>query len=138
MSVYWTEGVLKGMRIIARESDGSCWVAISESEKVALENHGADVAIVTDTDVKKKLPLTSLNMVRVSQLTYPILMTQMEGEISEAKAAELIGVDIVSLRVLKTQVVKSIMDLLESLPSPLTLLLEGMKEQQKLSAKNGE
>jgi hypothetical protein len=86
--------------------------------------------------IKKKQPLTSLNLLRVSQLTYPILMAQMEGEISEAKAGELIGVDIVSLRQMKSQAIKSIMDMLGSLPSPLTLLLEGIKAQQESSTKN--
>lgn len=86
-------------------------------------------------ELKKKNPLSSLNFIRVSQLTYPILMAQMEGEISEAKAAELIGTDIVSLRMMKSQTIKSIMDMLEQLPSPLSWLLESMKDRPKSSTK---
>ena len=38
--------MLAGQRIIVREVDGSCWAAITEAEKVALENHGADIMVL--------------------------------------------------------------------------------------------
>ena len=84
-------------------------------------------------ELKKKIPLTSLSLIRTAELIWPILLTQEAGEISEAKAGELIGKDIVSLREIKAKAIKSIMDLLESLPSPLSLLLESTKVQPKSS-----
>jgi hypothetical protein len=44
--LYWTDGATKGQRIVVREADGSCWMAVSEAEKAALENAGADIVVV--------------------------------------------------------------------------------------------
>src|ERR1019366_4745802 len=46
MSAY-RSGLLEGQRIIVREPDGSCWVAITERKKRLLENNGADIWIQT-------------------------------------------------------------------------------------------
>jgi hypothetical protein len=74
--------------------------------------------------------MTTLQLVKIGELFYPIILTQEKGEISEAKACELLGMRIEDYRDLKYRIVKSVLDLLDSLPSPLTSLLEGMKEKQ--------
>ena len=88
-------------------------------------------------ELKKKIPLSSLSLIRTAELIWPLMLAQETGEISEAKVAEIIGKDIVSLRQIKASSIKAIVDLLESLPSPLILLLESTKGLQKLSTKNG-
>ena len=93
-------------------------------------------AILCINNLKKK-PLSSLDLCRAASLYYPVILTQMEGEISESRAAELLGMDIVSLREMRIKTVQAVLRLLEELPSPLTLLLESMKGKQKSSAKNG-
>ena len=87
-------------------------------------------------ELKKKIPLSSLSLIRTAELIWPLMLAQEAGEISEAKVAELIGKDIVSLREIKATAIKAIVDLLESLPSPLILLLESTKGQQKSSTKS--
>lgn len=57
-------------------------------------------------DQCKPIPFNSLSVLRLGQLVYPILLTQEMGEITEAKAAELLGIDIVSLRETKHNAVK--------------------------------
>ena len=79
--------------------------------------------------------LKSSDLLRVTPLVYPIMLTQEVGEITESKAAELIGLDIVSYREVKAKAVGAIMAMLEQLPSPLILLLEGTKAQPKSSTK---
>ena len=71
--------------------------------------------------------MNSVEICRMGALIYPIMLTQEAGEISEAKAAELIGVDIVTYREKKEQAVKAVLQMLDALPSPLNLLLEGTK-----------
>ena len=78
---------------------------------------------------------SSLSLFRLGQIVYPIMLTQEFGEISEAKAAELIGVDIVTYRMKKHEAIKAVMGMVESLPSPLILLLEGTKALQQSSTK---
>jgi hypothetical protein len=78
-------------------------------------------------------PCTNHSIFTLSHLVYPILLAQEAGEITEAKAAELIGKDIVSLRELKAKAVKAIVKMVKSLPSPLISLLEGMKDWPKSS-----
>ncbi len=77
--------------------------------------------------------MNSVAITQVSTLIYPIMLTQQAEEISEAKAAELIGVNIETYRQQKAQTIDAIMKMVKSLPSPLILLLEGTKAQQKSS-----
>jgi hypothetical protein len=80
---------------------------------------------------------TTFNVARLADLYYLIIITQMAGEISEAKASELLGMGIEKYRDVKDGVVQSVLTLLESLPSPLILLLEGMKGLQGSSTVSG-
>jgi hypothetical protein len=79
------------------------------------------------------MAVTTLDLCKVAELFYPVIVTQLMGEISEAKAGEFLGMRIEDYRCLKGKIVVSVTNLLDSLPSPLTLLLEGMKEKQELS-----
>jgi hypothetical protein len=76
---------------------------------------------------------TSLQLVQIADLFYPVIVAQLMGEISEAKAAELVGKNIEDYRWLKTRIARSLMDFLQSLPSPLTSLLELIEDRQKSS-----
>jgi len=67
---------------------------------------------------------SSVDLLRVAQLFYPVIITQMADEISEAKAAELLGMNIETYRETKAGIVAAIMGMIEALPSPLILLLE--------------
>ena len=58
------------------------------------------------------------------------MLTQEVGEISEAKAAEMLGLTLERYREVKSQAVTAIMGMIEQLQSPLILLLEGIKGRQ--------
>ena len=81
--------------------------------------------------------MNTTTLCKLGSLVYPILLAQQAGEISEAKAAELLGVTIESLRETKAAAIKAILDMLEQLPSPLTLLLEGTKGLHDSSTQSG-
>jgi len=74
--------------------------------------------------------MSSLELSKLGSLVYPIMLTQECGEISESKAAELIGLDIVTYREQKAKAIAAIVGMLDQLPSPLILLLEGTKVRQ--------
>ncbi len=67
--------------------------------------------------------------VLLAELFYPIIVTQMAGEISEAKASELLGMNIERYREVKADIVEGVLAMLDKLPSPLTLLLESTKDR---------
>jgi hypothetical protein len=81
--------------------------------------------------------MSSVDLFRVAQLIYPIMLAQEAGEISEAKAAELIGLDVATYRERKHQAIAAVMGMLAELPSPLILLLEGTKGLPKSLTKSG-
>lgn len=80
--------------------------------------------------------MSSLELCKLGQLVYPIMLAQEAGEISESKAAELLGMDIITYRETKQRAIASIVQMLESLPSPLILLLEGTKAKPESSEKS--
>lgn len=77
--------------------------------------------------------MNSVQLCRLGSLVYPIMLTQEAGEISEGKAAELVGLDIVSYREQKQKAIAAILGVIQQLPSPLILLLEGTKAPPVLS-----
>ena len=79
--------------------------------------------------------MNSVDLCKLGSLAYPIMLTQEMGEISEAKAAELLAVNIENYREIKHQAAAAIMGMVESLPCPLTLLLAGTLDQPKSSTK---
>ncbi len=68
--------------------------------------------------------LSTLKVYHGASLWYPIMLTQERGEISESKAAELLGMDIVTYRCKKDDAIKAVMHLVENLPSPFRSLME--------------
>lgn len=79
---------------------------------------------------------STMKLVQVAALYYPVIVTQLMGEISEAKAAELLGRKIEEYRDLKYEIRNAVLATIESLPSPLILLLDDMKALQKSSEKS--
>ena len=79
----------------------------------------------------------SYEFCQVGSLIYPIMLAQEAGEISEAKAAELLATDLVSYRETKSRAIHALLRMLEELPSPLNLLL-GVTEgkQSSLTSKD--
>ena len=75
-----------------------------------------------------------MDIFKVAGLFYPIMVAQLMGEISESKASELVGMNIESYRSLKAAIARSVLRLLEELPSPLTLLLDATREKPASSA----
>jgi hypothetical protein len=71
--------------------------------------------------------MSSLQLSKMGSLVYPIMLTQEAGQISEAKAGELLGLDIVTYREQKAKAISAILTMLDELPSPLILLLGDMK-----------
>lgn len=92
--------------------------------------------LLREIDAKKVKD--SLCLLETARLVYPILLAVEAGEIGESKAAELLGKDIVSVREIRHQTIRAVMQLVESLPSPLILLLGGTKARQLSSTKTGE
>lgn len=84
-------------------------------------------------DTCKNQITNSTSLLEASKLIYPIIVAQQAEEISESKAAELIGVPVETLRNIKANCTKAIAKLVRELPSPLILLVGGTQEKQPLS-----
>lgn len=79
----------------------------------------------------KEILLATSELVRIAGLVYPILLAREAGEISESKAAELLGRDIVSLREIRHRAIQGVIGLVESLPCGFSLLVESIAAKQK-------
>lgn len=73
--------------------------------------------------------VSTLSLMKVAELYYPIMLTQEIGKISESKACELLGMNAETYRETKYKIAKSVLTMLDQLPSPLTLLLESTKDK---------
>lgn len=73
--------------------------------------------------------MTILNLVRAGSLWYPIMLAQERGEISEAKGAELLGMNILDYRERKETAIQAVTRLVSDLPSPLTSLVDILREK---------
>ena len=80
----------------------------------------------------KKDKMSTLNVQRAASFWYPVMLTQAEGKISEARAAELLGLDIIAYRSHKELVMMSVMRLVEVSASPLRSVVGLMKAQPEL------
>ena len=72
--------------------------------------------------------ISSKQLADVAQLWYPIMITQMMGKITEAKACELLGLGMYEYREEKQLIARIVVDMLQELPSPLGRLLNQMLE----------
>jgi hypothetical protein len=70
------------------------------------------------------MQISTTDITHAASLWYPIMLTQERGEISEAKAAELLGLTIESYREKREQVIETVMQFVKTLPSGLTSLLD--------------
>lgn len=77
------------------------------------------------------MKISTLDVAHAGSLWYPIMLTQESGEISEAKAAELLGMTIENYRNRKQHAIATIMQLVTTLPSGLTSLVDILRDQQK-------
>lgn len=80
--------------------------------------------------------MSSLELCRVGAMVYPVMLAQEAGEVSESKAAEMLDLDIVTYREKKQTAIAAIVKLVETLPSPLTLLMESTKDRPVSSTKS--
>src|SRR5574343_528263 len=72
--------------------------------------------------------ITSLGITRAASFWYPTMLTQESGEISESKAAELLGLNIEDYREKKYNAIKVVLYLIEHLPSPFVSIMEVIRE----------
>jgi len=76
--------------------------------------------------------ITSLGVTRAASLWYPIMLAQQAGNISESKAAELLGVGLEEYRRVQHQAILAVMDLIEDLPSPIVSLWQVIKDKPEI------
>jgi hypothetical protein len=77
--------------------------------------------------------MNTSDLAKAASLIYPIMLAQEAGEISEQKSAELLGIGLMKYRETKAQAINTILSMVKSLPSPLILLVDGMKGLQQSS-----
>ena len=80
--------------------------------------------------------ISTLNVARAGSLWYPIMLAQEHGEITEARGAELLGMDILHYREKKQEAIQAVKTLVEQLPSPLSSLVDILREQPEFFAKS--
>ena len=85
-----------------------------------------DMEAVVPVVAEKKI--SSLGITRAASFWYPTMLAQECGEISESKAAELLGIGIEECRFAKHNAVKAVVHLIENLPTPLLSLFEVIKK----------
>ena len=78
---------------------------------------------------------SSLHVVHAASLWYPIMLVQERGEISESKAAEMLGMTIENYRDKRETAINIVMQLVTTLPSGLTSLVDILKERPELFEK---
>lgn len=76
--------------------------------------------------------MTTLNVQRAASFWYPVMLTQEAGKISEAKAAELLGLNLTAYRGHKELAIKAVMALAHISTSPLLSVVEIMKAKPEL------
>lgn len=75
---------------------------------------------------------STMCILRAASLWYPIMLTQMQGHLSEAKAAQLLGLNIDEYRDVKQAAIDAVLLLVKSLPSPLNSLLDVIRDRPEL------
>lgn len=76
--------------------------------------------------------LKSLHVVHAASLWYPIMLAQERGEISESKAAEMLGMNIEDYREKREAAIGVVMQLVMTLPTGLTSLVDILRERPEL------
>lgn len=83
------------------------------------------------------MQISGIGIVRAASLWYPVMLAQERGEISEAKGAELLGLNIVDYRDQREKAIQAVMRLVNDLPSPLTSLVEALSARTELLSDEG-
>lgn len=73
------------------------------------------------------MSITSLGITRAASYWYPTMLAQEAGELSESKAAELLGMGIEEYRTRKYDAIQAVITLIHSLPSPIVSLYQVLK-----------
>ena len=76
--------------------------------------------------------ITSLGIARAASYWYPTMLAEAAGEISENKAAELLGMSIVEYRNRRYDAIQAVMGLIYNLPSPTASLMDAIKQKPEL------
>lgn len=80
--------------------------------------------------------ISTLLVKNAASLWYPIMMAQMAHEISESKAAELLGIGVPRYQEERQNAIEAVMEMIHKLPSPLISLLGIMKDRPDLLTPN--
>ena len=73
--------------------------------------------------------ITSLGITRAASYWYPTMLAEANGDISESKAAELLGMVVVEYRNRKYDAIDAVLHLINTLPSPLVSIVQAIKDQ---------
>ncbi len=75
------------------------------------------------------MKISSLGITRAASYWYPTMLAEAAGEISESKAAELLGMSIVEYRNRRYDAIQAVLQLIENLPSPLVSIIQIVDHQ---------
>lgn len=81
-------------------------------------------------------PVATLDVTRAASLWYPVMLAAETRKISEAKAAELLGVELEEYRRVRRQAIIAILELIEDSPSPIISLPKVIKDKPKILTTN--
>lgn len=81
------------------------------------------------TETTPSYRITSLGITRAASFWYPTMLAQEAGELSESRAAELLGLGLLEYRRAKSNAIQAVAQLLENLPSPLVSLMQVVRER---------
>lgn len=73
--------------------------------------------------------ITSLGITRAASYWYPTMLAESAGEISESKAAELLGLTINEYRERRYDAIQAVRQLIKNLPSPLVSIVQTLDHQ---------
>ena len=76
----------------------------------------------------------SLDVVRAGSCWYPVMLAQERGAMSEAKAAQLLGMDLKSYQDHRENTIQAVIRLASELTFPLASILEAIAERPELFA----
>lgn len=76
--------------------------------------------------------ISTLAVVHAASLWYPVMLAQERCEISETKAAELLGTSLEQYRKEKEAAIAAVMQLVSTLKSPLHSLVDAIRERPEL------
>lgn len=76
--------------------------------------------------------ITSLGITRAASFWYPTMLAQAEGELSESRAAELLGLNLLEYRRAKFNAIQAVQQFIENLPSPLVSLMQVVREKPEI------